>query len=262
LLVVSAFLKLHQLLTMTPNGPDGLLMSPRVGWLAAGWEAALALWLWSGDRLTSCRRAAMVTFAVFAAVSLLQALQGNRTCACFGVIEAAPWFVFAMDVGILIWIWRTPPDIGARQIRKPAMRAVTAVLVVACLAAAWHQPAPSALRVVGWPDSPVLVSHGETAQWEFQLRNVGNDDVRITRATTSCECFVLELPAKHLPAGASVAGVALVHGDRFSNAAGTIELKARLEFDAGSGLNSVVLVRDLRVAPVGQDANSPDRRTP
>ena len=44
LLLVSASLKLHQLLTAATFVSNDWLASPRVQWLVVGWESALALW--------------------------------------------------------------------------------------------------------------------------------------------------------------------------------------------------------------------------
>lgn len=266
LLVISASLKLHQLLTMSTNGGDAWLMSPRVQWLAVGWESGLALWLWSGDRGKQCRRATIITFALFSAVSLFQALKGQRSCCCFGGISAAPWFVCAMDVGILIYLWRTQPNGGTRQIWTPTMRRVVSALAVACFmtgmgAAAWHQFTSSALRILDWPESALEASPGATAQWEFHIHNIGNENMRIARVTTSCECFSLRLPENHIVPRGSICGIARVQANRDSNMAGIIALSAQLQFDSASGSNTVVLVRDLNVAPVDQAANSSKRRT-
>jgi hypothetical protein len=267
LLLISAALKLHQLLTASIIGSKDWLTSPHVQWLAVGWESALALWLWSGNCPKACRWAAMATFAVFSAVSLLQALAGKRSCCCFGVVDAAPWFVFAMDVGILFYLWRIQPDVAAQQFWTPRMRTVTTALAVSCLttgvgAAMWHRPASSALQVLDWPESPLQLSQGKTAEWKFRLRNVGNDGIRITRLTTSCECFSLRLAANHLQSGASIVGVALVQGDRALNTSGSIALTSELEFKTMSGTSRVALTRDLQLISEDSRYHSSGRRTP
>jgi hypothetical protein len=209
----------------------------------------------------------MATFAVFSAVSLLQALGGKRSCCCFGVVDAAPWFVFAMDIAILFYLWRTPPDIAAQQFWTPRMRTVTTALAVSCLttgvgAAMWHRPTSSPLQILDWPESPLQLTQGQTTQWKFQLRNIGSDDIRIMRVTTSCECFSLRLPATHLTRGAMVEGVATVEADRASQSAGIIALTAQLEFDSVSGKNRVALPRDLQLVLKDSGHQLLPRRTP
>jgi len=64
-------------------------------------ELAVGLWLVSGWRPHSARRAAVVLFLGFAAFSLYRSLAGYESCGCFGSLRVNPWLTFALDLGVL-----------------------------------------------------------------------------------------------------------------------------------------------------------------
>lgn len=73
-------------------------------------EAALGLWFISGRGERAAWCAAAFAFAVFTGVSALLALNGYRTCACFGPIRVNPWVTCAIDAAALAALWRVRPS--------------------------------------------------------------------------------------------------------------------------------------------------------
>lgn len=155
LLLVSASLKLHQLLTVSTVSADWLA-SPRVQWLAVGWESALAFWLFSNWRANVARWVAVATFGVFAAVSLHEAVAGKRTCCCFGMVQATPWVVFGLDIAIAARLYlvrgitvRYP--LKVRYQRTMAITVTALSIICGVTAAAWHNGARPGLQIHNWP---------------------------------------------------------------------------------------------------------------
>lgn len=95
-LLVAAGLKAHQLATEPILG-RGILNSPLFLIGLVEFELLLGVWLLFGLYPRYTRLAAVGVFAVFACVSLLQALRGQPTCGCFGKVAIDPWYTFAFD---------------------------------------------------------------------------------------------------------------------------------------------------------------------
>ncbi len=79
--------------------------------VAIAWEACLALWLFQGSYVRAARWTAIATFGVFSAVTLHALALGHATCGCFGA-RSTPQFMFGVDVGILVLLCLSGPELG------------------------------------------------------------------------------------------------------------------------------------------------------
>lgn len=137
LLLASATLKLHLLLTAAPVVSNDWLATPLVQWLAVGWESALALWLFTGWRAKVSRMLAISTFGTFAVVSLRQVVIGQTSCGCFGELTVNPWIVFWMDVAVLAFLTMWDPERATAEKRRGWSRPIMSggLVAIAALAA-------------------------------------------------------------------------------------------------------------------------------
>jgi len=107
-LTVAAALKAESLFS---DAALGVLYGSRPGQvLLLQFEILLAVWLIVGFQAAWSRRVAIVTFGVFAGVSLFHAIAGAESCGCFGRMQVNPWLMLAMDVVLVALLWRWSPD--------------------------------------------------------------------------------------------------------------------------------------------------------
>jgi len=93
---------------------------PQIGWfatttmqlVAAEWELILGVWLLSGKYQVGAWIAALWTFTAFAGISAYFGWIGVATCGCFGPIPTSPWWVFALDAGVMIVLGLLRPNLG------------------------------------------------------------------------------------------------------------------------------------------------------
>lgn len=167
LLLAAAALKAHQLLWLPSAGSFwGTLWFPLA---LIEVELLLAGWLISGVQATRCRRAVLVAFVVFAAVSLRKALSGAATCNCFGNLQVHPWLTFSLDLVVvaLLVVWRPARDAsdavhssGHAAVRSYAtallMFVVSAAMVAAPLAVLFRSQ-PTDGNYAALPDGALAV---------------------------------------------------------------------------------------------------------
>jgi hypothetical protein len=79
-----------------------LILDSHSSTLLAGWEILLGLWVLSGWSAYVSRRVVAITFSVLASVSGYLGWFGVADCGCFGDVSVSPWWVFGLDVGIVI----------------------------------------------------------------------------------------------------------------------------------------------------------------
>ena len=73
----------------------------------------------------------LLSFSVFAIVSMHKIIRGDASCGCFGQVPIAPWYTAAIDVLLvaLLWLWRDGViAASSRQSRRIAF-AVSVVLL-------------------------------------------------------------------------------------------------------------------------------------
>lgn len=105
LLMFAAGMKAWQLATTVSLG-EGLLRARWFNVVVIEFELAFTtLLIFSGwHKLT--RYGTIITFSVFACVSLFEAFSGVSNCGCFGVMQVNPWLTSILDIviiGLAIW---------------------------------------------------------------------------------------------------------------------------------------------------------------
>ncbi len=132
LLLLAAGLKLKQLLE-TPVLGEAAFSLHFWGALHAQFEIVVGAVLVSGIAPRWNRALTLTTFGVFTGVSGVQALQGLKSCGCFGDVTLDPFAVFLLDLGILA-IALSPvgaADSSATVDRgKPWMRTTLFILLI------------------------------------------------------------------------------------------------------------------------------------
>jgi hypothetical protein len=249
-LLVAAGLKLHGL-GLDPLASESFLSNPRLQIAAIEVEIVLGALLLLPQRFAASRWAtrrvvvlfAIAFFGILSLVSLYQALDGQSSCGCFGVVAVSPWWTFGLDVGIvaLLVISReqaapvapvgekggsiTPsPPLGERGGGEGvgpafARTALGAALFLALIAGGfflWHDNPVAALAQLRGEtiavDPPVSdvghASAGETRTFEIELLNHNDTPVRIVGGTTSCACIATQdLPVTLSPSGSATISV-------------------------------------------------------
>ena len=100
LILTAAGLKAHQLATEPVVGTffaDSRLFLICLVEL----ELLLGLWLLVGGYPKASWTVALLSFGLFAVVSLYKALSGAASCDCFGKIEVNPWYTLTLDVAVI-----------------------------------------------------------------------------------------------------------------------------------------------------------------
>jgi hypothetical protein len=193
---------------------------PRVQLLAAEWELLLGVWLLSGWSRVLGWLATLVSFAVFALVSLYLAWIGEAHCDCFGPVKSSPWVTFALDCTVLsaLTIFR-PPDLGiglrAVLLWRSALSAGTVVLVgsttlvaVGAWAVARYGSIDAALAQIASEKITLDQSFvdfgtlevGEKGERSIAVHNWTDKPIRIVGGKSTCAFGVaLERPIAILP---------------------------------------------------------------
>ena len=206
----------------------GWLANPGAQILLVQFEVALALWFVSGWRPLRARRVGVGVFLVFAAASLMSALEGQASCGCFGQVKINPWWTFAFDVAMAAALLLVPVK-NAQAIRRDPVNLRPAVwmaggtsavcglaLIVSIL---WAGSVPAAVaRIRG--DTVVLTERvvqaepgkpGEPRTVSVNVTNRGAHTVRIVGGTADCSCLATQdLPAT-VPSGETVPVRVTIH---------------------------------------------------
>ncbi len=208
LLITAAGLKLYGL---------GVSAVPQVGWFAqswvqlatAGWELGLGAWLLSGVAVRWSWLTALLTFAVFSAVSAYLGWIGVASCGCFGTIQASPWWAFGVDVAALAALVVSYPDsraVGGAPNDAEWSHGFAGVLVGACLIFAvlsgittwvYGSPTVALARLRGEPyHVPGYVDFGTartgtSIEREIPIANLTDRPMRLVGGTSDCSCMTL-----------------------------------------------------------------------
>lgn len=201
---------------MSAVPPVGPFASSDLQFASVVWEALLGVVLLSGVCRPLAWGAAVVTFALFAAVSGYLGWQGVARCGCFGAIPASPWHALVVDLLVLVALIIVRPEPSAcwqaaRRACGPLARTACGVAVLLLLAAAagWarYGSVPAALAVLrGEPlVAPRYLDFGVGAPGESHERplpvtNWTDRPVHLIGGTSDCSCVTTaDLPTTLAP---------------------------------------------------------------
>jgi hypothetical protein len=212
LLLLAAGLKLYGM-DVSPFAQYGRLMNPTVQVAAIEWETVLGLWLLTGRKPLGAWLAALLTFLIFAGVSLYLGLIGQASCGCFGSVKASPWYAFAIDMAALVLLgigrpnFRDLREFLRAQWRAAILRGGTLAVGVAVIAGGFLGLASLAFgsidaalaRLRGERISvyPRLVDVGsgqpaQTMKTSVEVSNWTDRTVTILGGTADCSCITTE----------------------------------------------------------------------
>jgi len=207
-LVTAGALKAYQLAT-EPLAEVGFFGSR---WLLIGlveFELGLGLWLVAGFYARALRLAALGAFASLGVVALTQVLAGERSCACFGSVQVAPYMAFLFDGAAVVALafWRVDTSPVTLTTHRARFGLTMAVFLIAGAAAALGMTgciAPGKAR--GILVEPALVDFGELEQGQsagaqVSIINRTNKPLVVSRTSSSCPCLMLELNTLQLEPG-------------------------------------------------------------
>jgi hypothetical protein len=214
-LLVTAGLKIHGLVS-DPYAQDSILLTPRLLVAVIEVELLLGLWLLSGWATRAAWVAALAFFGLLSAATFYLALEGQRSCGCFGRVEVNPWITFALDVAAMLalLIWRPARRQSTTAIGSmpyALKTALSASVLVAVAGGAFllltDDPARALAQLRGETlsvDPPVTDvgegPAGEQRTFTVQLVNHTDHTVRVVGGTTTCQCIATnDLPISIVP---------------------------------------------------------------
>ncbi|MGM0487600.1 MAG: MauE/DoxX family redox-associated membrane protein [Planctomycetota bacterium] len=192
-LLIAAGLKGYQLAT-EPALNTSILDAPWFLIAVVEFELVFGLCLLTNIWPEWTRRAAIVRFAVFAAVSLYKALSGAASCGCFGRFQVNPWYTFVVDALAAAALLGCPSATGQSRVARD-LRLLGSQ--VAGVAAIWFLiGVPAAVAVGSYigttlSDAGEVIGNGKIVvlkpeAWvgkEFPLLNYIGEDVPDTLAS-------------------------------------------------------------------------------
>lgn len=96
-------------------------------------ETVLGVWLISGLYERTARRIAILFFAVFMETALWMGLAGQESCGCLGQIRLSPWWVVALDFGILAGLLVVRSPANSRTLQTDPLRFCGVLLLLVTL---------------------------------------------------------------------------------------------------------------------------------
>jgi hypothetical protein len=213
-LLVTAGLKIHGLYT-DPYSQESVLLTPRLLVAVIEVEILLGLWLLSGLAMRAAWLAALAFFAAGAAANVYLAVEGQRSCGCFGKLTVSPWWTLGLDAAVVMLLIIIRPAVGIStapaSLSLGVKTALSTGLVVALIGGGFvllaEDPARTLAQLRGEvvAVSPAVTEVGEgTAgeQREFTIRltNYTARPVRVLGGTTTCSCIATQdLPVEIAP---------------------------------------------------------------
>lgn len=149
----------------------------------------------------------MAAFSAFAAVSLFKAVRGDPSCGCFGSLAVNPWVTWAVDMGVVLALWRWRPGDGGQSLLRSA-KATLGVLAALGLATAFASGI-LALGYLGQRRGEVVdcdlgdVAPNMNIQRTIQIPNRTGHRLSIRSITRDCNCVVLEVTPLAVEPGGS-----------------------------------------------------------
>jgi hypothetical protein len=251
--IAAGALKGYQLVT-DPGSPASQGLPASLAVVEIEVEFFLGLWLASGWRPGQSRKAALLLFAVFAAVALGKAVLGEATCGCFGRLEVRPGQILVFDLVALALLWASKPvearprAAGRDEGLAPGRRgprwawAVTLLLGAFALAtgvavrAYLAGPAEGALEVRAPEFDFGKVAPGRRLTHRFELTNSGKEPIRLVSMRSSCACITAEdLTGRTIPPGQGITlPVTLATGEKEGRRSGTVRISYRGPAETGT----------------------------
>lgn len=220
LLLAAAGLKLYGL-NVSPFAQYGWLQSDIVQSTAVVWEVLLGLLLLSRAQRFFAWLLAVLTFGAFAGVSGYLGWIGQATCGCFGLIQASPWWAFAVNVSVLLALALVRPRVemvrptGTHSERTgwATVGILMSLIAVIGVVAIWQYGSVTAVvaAVRGEPLTihPIVIDLGEGPRGrrligQVSVTNHSSRPVRLVGGTTDCACVTTEDLPVTVPAGGQV----------------------------------------------------------
>jgi hypothetical protein len=204
LLLVAAMAKMVGL-RADPVADAGLLREPGFVLAIIEWEIVLGLALLAGRFAAIVRWCTILTFLVFAVISLRSARAGWASCGCFGSVLINPWIVFGLDVAVLVCLVVCRPVVSQegfpmhRATRIGVLAALFFAAVLSILTAVFGSlpQAISRLRgdeVSATPRTIDLGSQGAgtSVTTEIGLTNLTDRAIRVAGGTSDCRCVATD----------------------------------------------------------------------
>jgi hypothetical protein len=251
LLLAAAALKAWGL-GLEPVARMGFFSTPEAQLMIVGFEIFLGVWLWLGTRHGANSLlpwlATILTFSLFAAISLYLVWTGSSSCGCFGRFSPQPGYALGLDLIVLAGLlvccpdWkalRSPSGSLRRDSTYPALCGLVALLVTVVLVGlAWGSfgsigAALARFRGERLSIHPRLVDAGaaltgEGREVHIELTNWTEQPINLIGGTSDCACTVLgDLPVT-IPAGETVTVAVNL---RFSGRPGMFTRKAAFLID-------------------------------
>jgi hypothetical protein len=207
-------------LGVDPVGRAGLLATPEAQLAIIEFEFAMGIWLLSGKNAPAAWLAAVLTFAIFAGVSLYLGLIGETSCGCAGrLVTMSPWVAFGIDLVVLGLLglgwrhltWRAEPREGPVATREVTLAASLAPVAMAITGVAILSAIMLALAYANFGSVPAAVAHfrgervtaqrfvevepgspGDSRRATVTITNWTDKPIRLIGGTSDCACTVLE----------------------------------------------------------------------
>jgi hypothetical protein len=206
-LLIAAILKADQL-AKDPFANGSTFLSESESIAGVFVELSLGALLLSGIVPQISRWAGIGCFSLFFLISVIRAVSGEVSCACFGFVTVSPWLTAILDLGLLILLFKAG---NPRTPNHPLLRIGTAIVIVASFTWASvllvnSNPNPERLSI-----SPKMVELGsverkQRIETSVTLSNTQRHDIAISTITSSCPCLTMSLAAKKISPGESIPG--------------------------------------------------------
>jgi hypothetical protein len=257
LLLVTGGLKAHAMFAYNPVGT--FFHMSRWELLAiAEFEFLLGGWLVASVYPRLARRCALMTFFCFLGISLFGALNGERSCSCFGELEVSPWIAVSIDSAALIALLLCRPQVDAStNTFSPSRQRLLVVFALVLLGL------PIAFVLSGDSRSPLLIpskdvvdlgvlSAGEWRNPSLLLSNKGETPVEIVKIESSCPCLSLECAPRGVPPSGTAQMTATLDLGKEPSFVGNLRIRAQGRTRSGALAFSVQLTAKVEPGFVPQ----------
>jgi hypothetical protein len=183
-------------------------------------EALLAMWLFTtiARHLAIC--IALMLFAGFASISLVETHRGVSSCGCFGPIQVPPRAIFLLDSAIVSLLILQLP--GIRMAFRAVGSVVAPLIGVGTLLLVAHQPIPpppiAVPSAVAAPPNAIAqpvsswewvadlgtIPPGKTWKVLFRLTSPNGHRLQIRGVNVSCGCTSIPHPPDAIPATGTI----------------------------------------------------------
>lgn len=148
----------------------------------------------------------LLTFSIFSIASFYSGWNGNANCGCFGDVVINPWFVFILDllIIILLVVWRPQKWREVEGVKFSMIHFVTGIavssLIIATILFIYFEDFDKAtawFRGESLVFSPRVIDFGsakqnQTLKLAVSVTNGTDGYVRIIGGTSNCSCSIVE----------------------------------------------------------------------